>query len=332
MFIAVTPSFIVSLSKYPTPQGTFGHLFCKLIGSQFFVYALAKVSVFTVTCLALERWYSVIKPTRYKSNFTRGRVYGYIALIWLFSLAFNSHIPFGMKHDELSGRCIWITTSYRKEIVVTTYTIVTFILPTSVTWTAFLCIAVELRDTFNIPKTKLGRAKARLLRTCVLVALLMTLCWFPNQLYYTLTTFGVIKLETPFHHFTIVLAMSNNIVNPWIYCISNKAYRNGFYHIFINTFKSISHRQTFKVPGDSLKMESTCKSNPRLRYLNNIGSLDDITCPRITESQNVISQLEGVLQLEFPVSPKQPRFIGQENKLGYVKDSNDAAHSVDSDK
>ena len=312
VFIAITPSYIISLSNYPTPQGTTGNLFCRLIGSQFFVYVFAKVSVYTVTCLAIERWYSVIKPMRYKVNFTNKRVYGYITFIWLISFGFNAHIPFEMKLDDASKQCTWLVTHYRKDIVVTTYALVTFVFPTAVTWTAFLCISIGLRDSFNAPTTKLGRAKVRLLRTCVLVALLMTVCWLPNQLYYTLTTYGVTRLETPFHHFTIVLAMCNSTVNPWIYCTSNMAYRKGFYQMFVQSFRSLSHRRSFRISRPNLDFDSNSayKRDPRLRYIRKFGSFDYMTSSPITGSPNLISRSDKVLELEFYTKPVVDSEIG----------------------
>ena len=57
---------------------------------------------------------------------------------------------------------------------------------------------------------------------CSIVVIMLTLCWLPNQLYYALSAYNITTLETPFHYFTTVLAMSNSSFNPWVYCFANR--------------------------------------------------------------------------------------------------------------
>ena len=73
---------------------------------------------------------------------------------------------------------------------------------------------------------------------CIIVALLFTICWFPNQLYYALASYGLVRLELPFHHFTIVLAMFNSCTNPVIYCSTNREFRKGFLMLLCPFFNS----------------------------------------------------------------------------------------------
>ena len=224
----MTPNYLIALSSYQAPRGMFGVIFCKVVGSQYFVFLLGKVSCLTVMCLALERWYSVVKPLKYQLTFRRRRVYLYIAIVWLICLALHSYMLLGMTLDEDNHRCIWITVDYPQELIIITYTIVTFFIPTAVTWVTYLHISVTLKSSPGSHNRRFSRTRFKLLRMCILVALLLTVCWFPNQLYYALSSYGLVRLESPFHHFTIVLAMFNSCTNPMIYCYSNKEYRRGF--------------------------------------------------------------------------------------------------------
>ena len=236
----MTPNYLVALSSYQAPGGLPGVIFCKVIGSQYFVFLLGKVSCLTVTCLALERWYSVVKPVKYRLKFKRGRVYVYLVIIWITCLLLHSLIPFQMTLDEKNLRCVWITSDFPKELTVMTLTIVTFFVPNAVTWVTYLHIAFALKTSpaINRNNARNTRTRFKLLRMCIIVALLFTICWFPNQLYYTLASYDLVRLESPFHHFTIVLAMFNSCTNPVIYCSTNREFRKGFLMLLCPFFNS----------------------------------------------------------------------------------------------
>ena len=243
IFLGVTPNYLIALNSYRAPKGILGLIFCKIIGSQSIVFLLGKVSVFSVTSLALERWYSVVKPIKYKLKFKRRRVFIYLAIIWFICLISHAAMPFGMTLNEDSLRCIWIAIDYPEKLIITMYTVVTFFIPTVVMWATYLHIALSLKSFPGRHNKRVIQTRLRLLRMCIIVALILTVCWFPNQLYYALSSFGLVKLETPFHHFTIVLAMFNSCTNPIIYCYTNQEYRKGFISLLCPLFNCCNWRR-----------------------------------------------------------------------------------------
>ena len=235
----MTPNYVVPLGSYQVPGGLPGVIFCKVICSSYFVFLLGKVSFLTVTCLALERWYSVVKPVKYRLKFKRRRVYVYLVIIWITCLLLHSLILFQITLDEKNLRCVWISSDFSKQLTTMTATIVTFFFPNVVTWATYLHISLALKTSpamkNNGPFT---RARLKLLRMCVIVALLFTICWFPNQLYYVLSSYGLVRLESPSHRFTVVLAMFNSCINPVIYCSTHRDYRKRFLSLFRCVFNS----------------------------------------------------------------------------------------------
>lgn len=54
--LVLTPAYIIGTYNFPIPKGFAGELFCRIVASYFLVFYLGIVSVFTITCLALERY------------------------------------------------------------------------------------------------------------------------------------------------------------------------------------------------------------------------------------------------------------------------------------
>ena len=225
MFIFATPGFIIELSSFPAPHGLGGELFCRLMSTQYFVFVFGKVSVLKIVALALERWFSIVKPITYKLNFTKKRIYLYIGIIWLLSAITNGSKPLKAKLNESSLRCTWSNIAYPKQIFIPSYTTLTFFIPTAITWLSFFHVANVLKNSPAEQNARFRNTRRKLTRMCALVAFLLTMCWLPNQVFYTLSAFDVTRAETPLHHFTIVLAMSNSCVNPWICCFTNRDYK-----------------------------------------------------------------------------------------------------------
>lgn len=225
IFIFATPGFIIELSSFPAPHGLGGELFCRLISTQYFVFVFGKVSVLKIVTLALERWFSIVRPITYKLNFTKKRIYLYIAIIWLLSAITNGSKPLKAQLNESSLRCTWSNIAYPKQIFIPSYTTLTFFIPTIITWLSFFHVANVLKNSPAEQNAGFRSTRRKLTRMCALVAFLLTMCWLPNQVFYTLSAFDITRAETPLHHFTIVLAMSNSCVNPWVCCLTNRDYK-----------------------------------------------------------------------------------------------------------
>ena len=64
----VSPNYVLGENTVPIPPGLAGQLFCRVIYRGFFVWLFSKFSVLLVTCMAIERWFAIAKPTRYVSG------------------------------------------------------------------------------------------------------------------------------------------------------------------------------------------------------------------------------------------------------------------------
>ena len=228
IIIFVTPLFDVM--DEPSLHGVGGYLFCFLVDNTFLVFFLGKASILIAMLLALERWFSVIRPFAYKFHFTRKKLFKYIVYIFLFNAFVLIHKFFeaGFKNNK----CVRVPSIAVKEgqqAFVVSYIMGTFLIPSLITWASFLHIWYRTKASQSLLGIS-NQARAHqkhLLRMCIVTAAAMTACWLPSQAINILHQFGF-QLQGEVK-ITLIFAMLNSCLNPWIYFVSNRQYRNEFF-------------------------------------------------------------------------------------------------------
>ena len=225
--------YVVGPDSISVPPGDFGQFFCRVFFSQYLVFTLGIVSVYTVTCMAIDRWFAVARPTKYKTTLTKLRVNICVVCIWALSVLLNTPHLLEMKATtgpDNQPQCEWVVLTHgttRRVVAILEFS-GKFFLPLLTASITILSLNNHVKSSPALFQTNRGKAGLRLLRMCMLTAIVLGVCWFPNQLYYMLFKYDITELDTPMHHFTVVLCMLNSCVNPLIYCISNKTYRRQF--------------------------------------------------------------------------------------------------------
>ena len=244
LWILVTPTLVIDGDSFPVLTGEAGDLFCRLVSSQYFVYAMSKVSVFTVTAMSLERWYSIVKPFQYRVNSNMKRIYMYVVFIWLLGLGSVGFAPFGSVFISPTNECVWSWAPFHRELLIALFPLLTFFTPALIACLTLLHIhfVIKRSPRFRQTGNRNAKTKRKLLRMCSIVIFLFFFCWLPNQLYYALSAYNITTLETPFHYFTIVLAMSNSSLNPWVYCFANRQIKTGTISLFNLVFNPLRKR------------------------------------------------------------------------------------------
>ena len=237
VILAITPAFIIGDENFPVPDNLSGEVFCHIVSSQFFVFTFGKISVAIVMLLAIDRWYAITRPAKYKASFKRGRVIMYITGVSLFCCGLNWQSLIEKKLVIKGGKpsCVWISLIKSKtttQIFTVVYVTFTFFVPLSISMITFFHLWRVMRRTRDrFSRSNHTKAFKSLLRMCAITGLFLALCWIPNQFVYVLSKFGITQLDTPLHHATVVLAMFNSCINPWIYGATNRNYRRKFKRI-----------------------------------------------------------------------------------------------------
>ena len=227
IIIFVTPLFDVM--DEPSLYGAGGYLFCFLLNNNFVAFFLGKASILIAMLLALERWFSVIRPFAYKFYFTRKKLLKYIVYILLLNAVVSIHKFFevGLKNNK----CVHVPSISGKkgqQAFVLSYVIGTFLIPSLITWASFLHIWYRTKASQSLLGiSQQARTHQKLLlRMCIVTAAVMTVCWLPSQTINVLHQFDFQLCREV--KITLIFAMLNSCLNPWIYFVSNKQYRNEF--------------------------------------------------------------------------------------------------------
>ena len=202
------------------------------------MFTLGIVSVYTITCLSLERWFAVAKPAKYRAGFKSYRIYVMVVAVWLVSFLFNAPHLFEMKLAP-GNHCVWVSLTegdVRKGVALFEF-LGKFFIPLAITTLSFLSLWMKVRNSPALFQTNKGKAGVRLLRMCAIIAVVLAICWFPNQVYYLLFKFDITQMDTAAHQVTVVMCMGNSTLNPFIYCVTNQSYRKHFME-FICPWKS----------------------------------------------------------------------------------------------
>ena len=187
--------------------------------------------------LAIDRWYAITRPVKYKATFKRRKVVVYISSVSMVCCALNWQALIEKKLVMKDGTpsCVWITlieNKFLSQIFTVVYVAFTFFIPLFISMITFFHLhRVMRRSRDRLARSNNTKSFKNLLRMCAITGLFLTLCWIPNQFVYVLSKCNITQLDTPLHHATVVLAMFNSCVNPWIYGATNRNYRKKFTRI-----------------------------------------------------------------------------------------------------
>ncbi|KAM9425839.1 pyroglutamylated RF-amide peptide receptor [Pholidichthys leucotaenia] len=227
-----------------------GVLVCKMVP---FVQTTAIVTcILTMTCIAIERYQSIVFPLKMRRQQTSKRPYKMLGLVWIASLIVGSPMLFvqqlKVKYDFLYDHyhvCCqesWSSLTHRQAY--TTFIMVAlFLLPLAAMLFLYTRISIKLWTrkrvgTFSVLSTmnhrevcKMLRKKKKAVKMMIIIVLLFTICWAPFHTVYMLYEFYDLEKKydgvTLNMIFAIVQAIGffNSFNNPIVYAFMNEKFK-----------------------------------------------------------------------------------------------------------
>ncbi len=229
---------IISFSAYAQPPDNFvlGILYCTFWHSRAILFACWAISTFNLTAIAIERYLAIIHPIWYHQNFTRKHAWILATTAWLIAPIMNT--IGGKQYVLKKGTCAFVVSDKEKAILGVLTVTWDYIIPASIMTFAFIRIAIRLNELQNpelLPtvansnevKEKILRRK-NITKTLFFVFALYIICWSPEQIsYLQFTLGGQLEFGGVWHTIALILATSNSAVNPFVYALRFKQYKEG---------------------------------------------------------------------------------------------------------
>lgn len=211
--------------------------FCEVRGT--FDVSLCTSSILNLCCISIDRYYAVCQPLKYRTKINYDVVVIMIVVSWgLSALIGISFIIVGMNQDKCDSKCF-------VNVVVANILglIFSFYLPVIKMLCIYLKIfLVALRQARSIQSTKcgetIGKLERKATKTLAVVMGIFLVCWLPFFLCTTALSFSTAYVPLAFIEFLNWLALSNSMLNPFIYAF--------FYSWFRSAFKMIISGKIFQ--------------------------------------------------------------------------------------
>lgn len=246
----IMPSFILPVKDFVLPTGLLGDIFCRLIVSEYLLHVPCYLSVQIIALMGIERWYAVVKATKYKRVFSKRNTS--ISLLILVCLSFVWPVDYILRDTYMSLKpdlfspCQLIA---RQNDFVIFFTLETFRLYLPLLLTIF-CYADISRRTGptnsnkrpSFKKVRHPRAewttirsqiKATIRRKLTYMAfisfIVFAICWLPRLIYQFLILFNLVSFTSYYLVKRAVLLpiVLNAFLNPIIYASTNDTIRKG---------------------------------------------------------------------------------------------------------
>ncbi|XP_019902700.1 galanin receptor type 2 [Esox lucius] len=267
---------------YTMDEWIFGPFLCKVV--HFIIYLTMYASIYTLAAVSLDRYLAIRYPLRSRKTRTPRNALLSICMVWALSLVFSSPYLSYYRLMDLDGTAVCIPAWHfrdRRLMDVCTF-VFGYLVPVLILSLTYARTVRHLWTTVNPVEdvAECQRAKRKVTKMIIVVAMLFCLCWLPHHLVILWMWFG----HFPLNHTTYVLrvlshlvAYANSCLNPIVYALASKHFRKGFRAVFDCAFtKRVGNRvhafqmlQTFQavqavstVEAGSSEMSDLCHRSP----------------------------------------------------------------------
>ncbi|XP_068743036.1 melatonin receptor type 1A-like [Montipora capricornis] len=202
---------------------------CRFQG--FCVISFATASLNTLSVIAINRFYCVVKPNQYRRVFSTRNTIGFLIIAWIVTFSFS--IPpliFGADHYTFQpgkGLCVYpfeINTAYTVGLDVA------FIgVPTAVMSFCYWRVYRRLRRRNCVMSEKAYRLNVReanITKTALVVLFGFALCWLPVLVIDAIdTATGSLTLSRQLYLFYTFMVFLSSTINPFIYALVSKRFK-----------------------------------------------------------------------------------------------------------
>lgn len=254
ILIAVTMAitYVIVLSDViPVHFGSvrLGEFVCRVLWSRWLLYCLVVLSVYICLLLTIERWYAVAKPLNYQAASNKKKVITSFIIASVFALVFTCSYPLEVSYwpGQTRPSCTWKPVTGKSRGLWAVFQFIGQILAPSLVMMGLFCHIIRKTQVNVVPmydlsdrrpsNTMTSRTSHNTQRTVTKMiataSVCMILCWGPNQVFYLLSKFGFLTLDSTVHHYLEALTFFNSCLNPAIYGVTSQTFRKGYWEVLL---------------------------------------------------------------------------------------------------
>ncbi|XP_021069355.1 galanin receptor type 2 [Mus pahari] len=255
---------------YTLDDWVFGSLLCKAV--HFLIFLTMHASSFTLAAVSLDRYLAIRYPLHSRELRTPRNALAAIGLIWGLALLFSGPYLSYYSQSQLANLTVchpaW-SAPRRRAMDLCTF-VFSYLLPVLVLSLTYARTLRYLWRTVDPVAAGSGsqRAKRKVTRMIVIVAVLFCLCWMPHHALILCVWFGRFPLTRATYALRILshlVSYANSCVNPIVYALVSKHFRKGFRKICAGLLSRVPRRASGRVcilapgnySGSMLEHEST---------------------------------------------------------------------------
>lgn len=234
------PNMITQLYLYD--KWIFGQFICKIV--VFFQSVSVASSVLTLLAITKDRFVAIVFPFKPRMEFCRAAVI--LAIIWLTALGVMAPLLYAMRvqvNNQGYEVCVedW-SPAFNPSTTPRNYTVILFVC-------LYLIPLLTMAILYSIIGWKLWRrkslgqqvndvnpaqtAKKKVIKMLIIVVIVFAVCWLPLYVYQFIVFFALHRLRCfdsnyVFYFVSLFLCHANSAINPFLYALFNRNYREGF--------------------------------------------------------------------------------------------------------
>lgn len=167
-----------------------GFLYCKILWSRLFLFALGSVSVYTCLFLTIERWTAICRPFKYRTRFSSKYLIVFVILIWVLGLGTSSlgvvdfhFVPPNSNQTTPSCKVVPSVPAKFAGLISILSVAGKFVIPSVIILILYVMAVLKIRENDRRMQDRSTRAQS--LKSVTKMAAASTtalvLCWLPNQ-------------------------------------------------------------------------------------------------------------------------------------------------------
>ncbi|XP_070554772.1 allatostatin-A receptor-like [Ptychodera flava] len=227
---------------FPIPSGIAGEIYCRTVKATVLWVSLV-ASTYSLVAITCERYFAIVHPISYNVHKKKIPAWSVVTAVWLLSFVMQSFCVYNNSYSAEMQNCKyqWPLGEWYQTFVGVGLFFSTYFIPILILLVAYCRILVAFRQNESNTglnnsgtggKSATVKAKKKVVKMFLVVCLAFAVCWGPNQFIFLLSNFGFNNYSQTFYNFTRILAACNSCINPFVYAVWSKPFRNGVAAIF----------------------------------------------------------------------------------------------------